>query len=177
MLASPHDPDVWTRIDPEQMKRIIDLLSQIFDFVVIDTRGAYDRTVRSCIEVSTLTLVITTGEVSSIRDISAAMHRLSSWNVDPDRLKVILNRSSRVNGFKIEDLEQAFNQQVFWQMPTDQRILESIQTGRPVMLQGKTSAARNIADLARRIAGSRTSLHEPAQPKHFWNRLAARRSN
>ena len=177
VLAGPQDPDLWTRLDPEDLKRVIDLLSQTFDFVVIDTRGAYDMAVRACIEVSTLTLVITTGEVSSIRDTTAAMRRVSSWNIDPDRLKVILNRGPRVNGFKVEDIEQAFNQEVFWQMPSDHRIPESIQLGQPVMLQGNTTSARNIADLARRIAGTRTSFNQPAQPKHFWDRLTSLRRN
>lgn len=177
VLAGPQDPDVWERLDSEGLKRIIDLLSQTFDFVVIDTRGAYDAAVRACVEVSTLALVITTGEVSSIRDTSAAMRRLSSWNLDRDRIKVVLNRGPRVNGFKIEDIEQAFNQEVFWQMPSDSQIPESVQVGQPVMLQGSSTAARNITDLARRIAGSRTALTKPAQSKGLLRRLLSLRRN
>lgn len=174
VLAAP-DREGWERCDGESLKRLINLLAQTHDFVVIDTSGSFDPLVRACIEVSTLTLVITTGEVSSIRDTAAAVRRLESWEADPARVKVLLNRGVRVDGFRMDDLKEAISYDVFWQVPYDRRVPVSVQLGQPVMLQGKSPAAQSLTALARLIAGTRRSLVEPARNRPWWKRLINRR--
>jgi pilus assembly protein CpaE len=174
VLAGPADGEVWERCSPEMLKGIIDLLAQNYDFVVIDTRGALDPLVRGAMEVSTLTLLVTSGEVSSIRDTAAALQRLERWEIDWDRLKILLNRGMRVNGFNLNDVEQAFGHDVFWQLPADAQVPSSVQLGVPVVIRGNSPAAENITELARRIAGTRAPLQFPTTEVPVWKRLIMR---
>jgi pilus assembly protein CpaE len=162
ILPGAEDGEVWERCTPEMLKHIIGLLAQNFDFLVINTRGALDPIVRSCIEVATLTLLVTSGEVSSIRGTVSALQRLQRWEIDRDRLKILLNRGARVNGFHLNDVKQAFGQDIFWQMPADTRIPVSVQLGQPVVLEADSPAGQNLAELARRIAGIKTPLTSPS---------------
>ena len=73
VLAGSDVEESWTKCSREDLQRIIDLLAQNYDFVVIDTAGSFGRLVRACIESSTLTLIITSGEVSSIRNTATAI--------------------------------------------------------------------------------------------------------
>jgi pilus assembly protein CpaE len=171
ILAAPSDDDAWTHCDGDRLKGIIDLLAQTYDFVVVDTAGSFDPFVRAAIEASTLTLVITTGEVSSVRDTAAAMSRLASWEIDPDRVKILLNRGVRVGGFRVDELKEAINQEVFWELPYDRQFPTSVQLGRPVVGNGKSAAAGNLTSLARLIAGTRKSLIAPRENKPFLLRL------
>jgi pilus assembly protein CpaE len=174
VLVAPPDEESWERCTPDDLKTILDLLAQTYDFVVVDTTGSFDPIVRACVEVSTVTLVVTSGEVSSIRDTTAALHRLATWDVDPERLKVLLNRSSRVNGFSIDDLKESFGHEVFWIIPTDRSIPLSIQTGQPIMLDATSPAAQNLSDLARRIVGTRRFQGEPPGTGPLWRRILNR---
>ncbi len=172
ILAAQSDDDAWTDCDGDRLKGIIDLLAQTFDFVIVDTAGSFDGFVRAAIEASTLTLVITTGEVSSVRDTSAAMRRLGSWQIDPDRVKVLLNRGVRVGGFRVDELKEAIKQEVFWELPYDRQFPISVQLGQPVVLgNGKSAAAGNLTSLARLIAGTRRSLVKPRENKSLLQRL------
>jgi pilus assembly protein CpaE len=171
ILAGPEDGEEWERCSPDMLRDIIDLLAQNYDFVVIDTRGALDPLVHVCMEVSTLTLLVTSGEVSSIRDTARALRRLERWEMDQDRLKVLLNRGARVNGFNLDDVKQAFSQDIFWQLPADPQIPVSVQLGQPVVVAGKSPAAENISELARRIAGTKTPLASGAATGPRWKRL------
>lgn len=174
VLAAPPDNEVWAHCDDLSLRRIIDLLAQTFDFVVIDTEGSFDTYVRACIEASTLTLVITTGEVSSIRDTAAALRRLEAWQIDPARVKVLLNYGARVNGFRMDDLKAAINREIFWQVPYDRRVPVSVQLGQPVLLARKSAAAQNLAALARLVAGTKKSLVKPSEGRSLWKRLLRR---
>jgi pilus assembly protein CpaE len=176
VLAAPSDDEGWTRSDGDGLKRIVDLLAQTHDFVVVDTAGSFDAFVRASIEASTLTLVITTGEVSSVRDTAAALRRLDSWGVNGDRTKVLLNRGVRVGGFHLDQLQEAINREIFWQLPYDRQFPISVQLGRPVLLKdGKSAAARNLTSLARVIAGTRKSLVRQPETNSLLKRLLRKR--
>jgi pilus assembly protein CpaE len=176
VLAAPSDDDGWTAYDGDDLRRIVDLLAQTHDFIVIDTAGSFDAYVRAAVEASTLTLVITTGEVSSVRDTAAAIRRLESWGVDGSRAKVLLNRGARVGGFQVDELREALKRDVFWELPYDRRFPLSVQLGQPVLLMdGGSAAARNLTSLARLIAGTRRSLVQQPDTNSFLRRLRKKR--
>ena len=172
VLAAPSDDEGWTAYDGDDLRRIVDLLAQTHDFVVIDTAGSFDGYVRAAVDASTLTLVVTTGEVSSVRDTAGAIRRLESWGVDGSRAKVLLNRGARVGGFHIDELREALNRGIFWELPYDRRLPVSVQLGEPVVLSdGRSTAARNLTSLARLIAGTRRSLVRQPGSKSFLQNL------
>ena len=168
VLAASDVEEVWENCTSDDVKKIIDLLAQNFDFVVVDTAGSVGRLVRACVESSTLTLVITSGEVSSIRNTAHAVRRLESWEIPQDRYKVVLNWSTRTNGPHLEELRELTNQEIFWQVPYDRRIPSSVQLGQPVVLFEDTSdAARNILSLSRTIAGTKKPLVQRQKKSPF----------
>jgi Flp pilus assembly CpaE family ATPase len=155
LAGSREAANVWEDARPEQLRAIVDLLAVSNDFVVVDTSGAMDRHVRALIDASTLVLLVTTGEVSSVRDTNAGLARLESWGVPEDKVKVVLNRGARAEGFQVNDLEEAIGRPVFWELPRDQAIGRSVQVGRPVVIERPSSpAARNIEALAQAIGGN-----------------------
>jgi len=172
VLAAPSDDDGWTAYDGDDLKRIIDLLAQTHDFVVVDTAGSFDGYVHAAVDASTLTLVVTTGEVSSVRDTAGAIRRLESWGVDGSRAKVLLNQGARVGGFQIDELREALKRDIFWELPYDRRLPVSVQLGQPVLLKdGRSTAARNLTSLARLIAGTRRSLVRQPETRSFLQNL------
>jgi len=154
IIAGSPTEDVFDRLDPAGMRRIVESLAQVYEFVVVDTSGTFNRFIRACIEASTLTLMVTTNEVSSVRDAAAAFQRMDGWDVNPDKVRVVLNRGTRAGGIRPADVRQAIGRDIFWELPFDKNVAESVQTGQPVSVSGKKSAvARSIAQLAARIGG------------------------
>ena len=130
LLATPADgAEVWEEAGPEAAKKVVELLSTNHDFVVVDTSGSMDRFVRALVEISTLVLMVSTGEVSSVRGTAAALKRLARWDTAPEKIKVVLNRGAKADGFQLNDLEQAFDRSVFWEIPRDKEIGRAVQLG------------------------------------------------
>jgi pilus assembly protein CpaE len=155
MVPGASVTSAWDEAGPEAGGKIVDLLAESHDFVVVDTSGAMDKFVRSFVDASTLVLLVTTGEVSSVRDTKAALERLERWAVPQERVKIVLNRAAKAEGFRSSDLEAALARPIFWELPRDKHVGRSVQVGRPVIIDKPSStAARHILALAAIIGGS-----------------------
>ncbi|HXH22377.1 MAG TPA: response regulator [Dehalococcoidia bacterium] len=164
IVPGPTVQNAWDDAGPEAARKVVELLAQTHDFVVVDTSGAVDRFVRAFIDSSTLVLMVTTGEVSSVRDTKAALARLEGWEVPPDKVKVVLNRGARAEGFRVTDLEQSLARPVFWELPKDNRVGRSVQVGRPVVIDSpNATASKHIMALAAAIGGNavENGVHGP----------------
>ncbi len=173
LLATPADgADVWEDAGPDAARKIVELLSMNHDFVIVDTSGSMDRFVRALVGASTLVLMVTTGEVSSVRDTVAALHRLAKWDAPPEKIKVVLNRVTSADGFQLKDLEQAFEAPIFWEIPQDKEIGRAVQLGKPVVLhKPNTTAARNITALALVLGGNAARIAEVDRRSGLFGRL------
>jgi pilus assembly protein CpaE len=178
LAAASEGGVVWSELNPKDMKRIIDLLAQNFEFVVIDTAPSMDQVVRTCIESSTLALIVTSGEVSSIRDTATVLGRLKAWGVPPDRYEILFNHPGHRNGVAVEDLTLAVNRKVFWQVPYDRHVPVAVNLGQPVAFYNEGSdAARSLRSLSRRIAGTNKPLVQQPRKSLLQNLRKAARSS
>jgi pilus assembly protein CpaE len=173
ILAAPQNGEGWEQADRDTVRRLLDIASQLFEFVVVDTDGSMDAMVRACIEYSTLALLVTSGEVSSIRDTAQAMARIQKAGISADRTRVVLNRGRGGRDISLADVKQALNTDVFWEIPFDKAVPESVQFGRPVIgTNARTPSAASIRQLARRAAGTTISLVPQADGrKRSWLRF------
>ncbi|MGE5596922.1 MAG: AAA family ATPase [Hyphomicrobiales bacterium] len=170
VLASNED-DPWADCTRESWERLIDVAAQVYEFVVVDTSGSFDQFVRGCAETSTLNLLVTSGEVSSIRDTGAAVRRLARWNVSPDRVRLVLNHTGRGSGVSRADIETGIGREVFWELPFDRSVGESVQLGRPVLFSPNSRMAAATVQLARLVAGTRTAIGERPARAPLFKRL------
>lgn len=174
VLAASTGANSWDDAGPPQLRTIIDVASQLYEFVVVDTDGSMNPMVRTCIECATLALLVTSGEVSSIRDTVRALALLRDTGVSEDRVRVVLNRSRSTEAVKLADVKQALGADVFWEIPYDRAVQESVQLGQPVVGHARRApAATSIVQLARRTAGTTISLVPQAEPrrKSPWTAL------
>jgi pilus assembly protein CpaE len=178
VLATARDEDPWMACPPGTWQGVIDTLAQLYEFVVIDTSGAFDAFVRRAIECASLTLLITTGEVSSVRDTAAALKRLNNWGTDLTRVRIVFNRGARAGGVSKDDLARAVGSEVFWELPNDQAVPRSVQFGVPVVLDARNNGlGQNVRGLARLIAGTKRSLvtQPETQPSLLQRLISFRR--
>lgn len=172
ILAAPSDEETWLKAGPDGVKRIIEQLAAVYEFVVVDTAGSFDSFVRACIEASTVTLLLTSGDVSSIRDAGAAARRVDGWGIDPARVRLVVNTNSRDNVVTTEQLEKAIGRPLFWSIPYDRAVARSVQLGRPVVAEpARSAASASVTGLALLIAGTRTALAPRPAATPIWRRL------
>jgi pilus assembly protein CpaE len=164
VIATSPVEDIFDKLAPAKLTEIIQTLARVYEFVVVDTSGSFNRFVRASMEAATLSLLVTSNEVSSVRDTASAVRRMESWTVDQDRVKVVLNHGARARTIGKSDIEAAIKREIFWEVPTDKRVPKSIQAGMPITLMSLGSkSSQSIFKLARRIGGAEQATAKPAR--------------
>ncbi len=172
IVATPSDDESWLKFGGEGIGAIIEQLARVYEFVVVDTAGSFDPFVKACMNASTLTLLVTSSDVSSVRDAGTAVKRTAKWGIDPARLRLVLNATSPSSDVKPAQIEAAVGLPIFWKLPHDKRVSKSIQLGRPIAdAPGKSSFAASVTSLALLIAGTKTAIAPQPESAPAWRRL------
>lgn len=155
VLPSPPLPEESAEITGAEIGQILDALAKTFDYVVVDTSPALNDMSVTALERATLVLLVTTPEMQSIKRTKIALNvLLDDWKLPEDRVKLVVNDPYGMNGKQIENIEDAVQYPVFWRVPYDTAVSQSVKSGRPCLETNQNSRfSRSILDLTRGICG------------------------
>ena len=169
VLPSPKHPNDWRQVQAEDVKELARFASRMFDYVILDTPGAFNDIVGAALEVATQVLVVTSVDMASIKDTSFILDVLESEGFPDERLFLTVNHPNGANTIRAADIERVLRKKVFWEIPHDSQMTMATQIGLPVVLaRPKSRAASNLTGLAGKITGRDAPARES---KGFFRRL------
>ena len=146
-----------TAVTEEQLKDICDELKQDFDFVLVDCPAGIEQGFQNAIAGATEAIVVTTPEMSAVRDADRIIGLLESKE-EIKSYKLLLNRL-RPNMVKtndmmgVDDVIQILSAELIGIIPEDSEIITSTNKGEPVVNDENSLAGRAYRNVARRIIG------------------------
>ncbi len=165
VLAARHAEEVGMQPDPEAIAALLKQLTRKFDFVVVDTPGAFIPQVAAALDEATTVLLVTSADMSSIKDARLAITTLRNSGYNADRLKLIVNHATNANSVSDSDVARTVGYDVFWTLPHDRAVPESTQSGEPIVLSNpKARMAQRVLALGAYLSGA-GPLEEPVAPK------------
>jgi septum site-determining protein MinD len=139
-------------ITAEQMKDLVAQLSKSYDYVLIDCPAGIEMGFRNAIAAAQEAIIVTTPEMSAVRDADRVVGLLESEDIKSIRLIVNRLRPEMIQlnqMISVEDILDLLVIPLLGIIPDDQRIIISTNKGEPLVLEEKTSlpsmAFRNIA--------------------------------
>ena len=156
--AQTKDKDAIT---PEQMKKLCDQLREEFDYVLIDCPAGIEQGFKNAIAGADKAIVVTTPEVSAVRDADRIIGLLEAQEVRSPLL--ILNRI-RVNMVKrgemmdLDDVTEILAIDVLGVVPDDESIVIATNKGEPCVMDESSFAGRAFRDICRRVNGETVPL-------------------
>lgn len=174
-------PELMEQIDgisPDTIVRVIELLKESFENVVIDVAHYLNPCTVAALTAADAVLVVCQLLVPSIRNAKRYYDVLARLGVPEDRLEVVVNRSDGRNGrVTIKDLETTIKKPVYGCVPNDyQFVARSIDFGRPIASLDHNSPVRvAIRKLAERVTTNSEleQIHE-AGSRGFLGRLLSK---
>ncbi|MBI1885684.1 MAG: response regulator [Chloroflexi bacterium] len=167
VLPAPFEPTDWRNVPPESMEKVLSLLAQTHDFVIVDTPGTFTDLVGVALEKATVILLVTSLDITSIKDTTVALKLLSNGSYSEEKIKLTVNHATNVNSVKDTDVGKVLRQEVFWSIPHDEEIGQSAQIGSPAVIDRPDSrAAQSIQELAAVLSG-----YEPVPVEHVAARV------
>ena len=150
-----------TAVNASEMQNLCESLQEEFDFVIIDCPAGIEQGFKNAIAGAHKALVVTTPEVSAVRDADRIIGLLEANNLrDP---KLIINRIrpdmvKRGDMMNIEDMIDILAIELLGVVPEDEQIVVSTNRGEPVVLDIQSRAGQAFRNIAKRLLGEEVPL-------------------
>jgi pilus assembly protein CpaE len=152
-----------TPVTGDDLAVVIARLRQSFDFVVIDTGGAFTGLTVAAAEAATTRILVTTTELNSVHDAARAIRWLRQHEGQGiPAPRVLQNRAGMRGGLSRPEVERELGVPVVWSVAEDKRLLRAMQAGVPVVERYPNSpAAVAIRGLALSFIHTPGTLRRP----------------
>ena len=144
-----------TAVSPEQMIKLISQLKPDYDYIIIDCPAGIEQGFKNAIAAAKRAIVVTTPEVSAIRDADRIVGLLEANEMK--RIDLIVNRLRmdmvrRGEMMKVEDVTDILAVNLIGAVPDDEQIVISTNQGEP-LVGSDCLAGKAYANISRRITG------------------------
>ena len=136
------------------MIRLLGLMKEMFDYVIIDAGQSTDDTSIKVLEVSDTLMLVTILSLPCLANTSKLIKSLVDLGYAPkEKIKVILNRFMKKSEISVEDAEAGIGKEIFWVVPNDYSTsMSSINSGKPlIQLAPKAPITKSFLDLAAQL--------------------------
>lgn len=163
-----------TAVTPGQMVKLVDDLRDDFDYIVLDCPAGIEQGFQNAIAGADRAIVVTTPEVSAIRDADRIIGLLEA--ADMGSIELIVNRIradmvKRGDMMSLDDVMDILAIDIIGAVPDDEDIVISSNQGEPLVGMG-TPAGQAYMDVCRRIIGENIPIQNPAVREGLFFRLS-----
>ena len=166
-------PSAQTRdksaVTPEQMKKLVEELKEEFDYIILDCPAGIEQGFQNAIAAADRAIVVTTPEVSAIRDADRIIGLLEANELKRTDLIVNLIRMDMVKRgdmMSIDDVVEILSVNLIGAVPDDENIVISTNQGEP-LVGNDSLAGKAYANICRRILGEEVEFLELSNESFF----------
>jgi pilus assembly protein CpaE len=132
-LIAPIRPDVKESIPAHLIGKILDLLRNEYDWVIVDTPPAFDDQVLQAFDRSDHLALLATLDVPALKNLKLTLETLALLNYPRERWNVVINRADSKVGLSIGDVEKALGTHISAQVPSSRDVPASVNRGVPIV--------------------------------------------
>jgi len=159
-------------ITPEDMKKLVADLKKDFDYVIIDCPAGIEQGFKNSIAGADRALIVTTPEVSAIRDADRIIGLVEAHELPEPEL--ILNRFrpgmvDRGDMLSRDDVLEILAIPLMGIVPESEDIITSSNRGMPAAFDDESLVGAAYRRIARRITGEQVPIPELKEDTGFWS--------
>ena len=161
-------------VNEEQMKELTNKLKEEFDYVLIDCPAGIEQGFKNATAGASRAVVVTTAEISAIRDADRIIGLLESSEIKNPELIINRLRPSMVKRgemMDVDDIVELLSIDLIGVVPDDEYIITHTNKGEPVISNKRSPSGRAYLEIAKRILGEQLDVSIPGKDKDFFTRL------
>ena len=162
-----------TSVTPEQMAKLVEELKDEFDYIILDCPAGIEQGFKNAIAAADRALIVTTPEVSAIRDADRIIGLLEAEDIRD--IHLIINRLrpdmiARGDMMSVEDVIEILAVDLIGTILDDEQIVIAANQGEP--LSGRNSQAEEeYRNICRRLLGEEVPFAELRSKKGMFQRI------
>ena len=169
--AQTRDKDA---VRPEQMKKLCESLKEKFDYVIVDCPAGIEQGFKNAVAGADRAIVVTTPEVSAVRDADRIIGLLESNGVTNSQLvinRVRMNMVKRGDMMAMEDVVEILSIDLIGVVPDDENIVITTNKGEPAAADKGALAGKAFRNIAQRIEGQECPFLDLESGNGFFDKL------
>jgi septum site-determining protein MinD len=168
-LMPAGNPRMLEWLTPDDMKTVANLVAERADYVLIDCPAGVEQGFKNAAAACREAIVITTPEMSAVRDADRVIGLLNSQGIQP--VQLVLNRVrpkmvANQEMLAVDDVTDILALPLLGLVVEDEQVIVSTNRGEPLTLNGTSSpAAKAYVNVARRLRGEGVPLIDPSKER------------
>ena len=161
-------------VNEEQMRELTAKLKEEFDYILIDCPAGIEQGFKNAIAGANRAIVVTTAEISAIRDADRIIGLLESSEIRNPELVVNRLRPNMVRKgemMDVSDIVDLLSIGLIGAVPDDEYLVTQTNKGEPVVQNRKAPSGKAYIEIARRILGENIEVTIPGREKGFWSKI------
>ena len=142
-------------VSPEQMIKLINQLKPDYDYIIIDCPAGIEQGFKNAIAAAKRAIVVTTPEVSAIRDADRIIGLLEKNQIRNSSLivnRIRMDMVRRGDMMSIDDVTEILSIQLIGAIPDDEQVVVATNQGEPV-ISLDSLAGKAYTNICKRILG------------------------
>jgi pilus assembly protein CpaE len=141
VLMAPIRPDQAAHVRAEFITRVLKMLRQTSDVVIVDTPAGFEPSAIAAIDTATDVVLVGMLDAFALKDAKLGLETLKLMGFDQSKIRIVLNRADSYVGISNDDVATIFGRTPDIMIPSDREIPRSVTEGVPVVLSHKRSAS------------------------------------
>ena len=162
-----------TAITPEQMVKLTQDLAEEFDYIILDCPAGIEQGFKNAIAGADRAFVVTTPEVSAIRDADRIIGLLEASEITKTDLivnRIRMGMVRRGDMMSIEDVTDILGIPILGAIPDDAQIVVSTNQGEPIVGMNPF-AGQAYLNICRRVLGQEVPLMDLEKSRGIFSRF------
>jgi pilus assembly protein CpaE len=155
ILLAPPRVEMAEMVTVRDLEKVLSMLRQLYEFVIIDTRAGLGDDVLVFLDASDLILQVLTFDSMAIRNLVMAGEAFDAIGYPSSKLVTVLNRSDSTGGITKADVESALGGSIDFEIVSDGRLVVAANNEGVPFVSGSPDAP--ISQGVRRLADSLSS--------------------
>lgn len=161
-------------VTPEQMKKLMDDLKEEFDYIIVDCPAGIEQGFRNAIAGADKAIVVTTPEMSAVRDADRIIGLLEANEIRNPQL--VINRlrvdmAKRGDMMDIPDILDILAIHLIGVVVDDEKIVISTNKGEPAVADPNSMAGKAYRNITKRIMGHEIPLIDYEAEGSIFNKI------
>lgn len=162
-----------TAVSPEEMAKLTEELKDEFDYILLDCPAGIEQGFKNAIAGADRAIVVTTPEVSAVRDADRIIGLLDANEIK--KIELVVNRLrtdmvKRGDMMSSQDVVEILSVDLLGVVPDDENIVVSTNQGEP-LVGSKCLAGQAYKNICDRIMGEEVPFLDLTQKNGFFSKL------
>lgn len=171
VLAAPLRPEDADLVTPEQIEKIITILRESFDYIIIDSPPYISDTLLTALDTSNQIILVMSMDLPAVKNVKLSLNLLDTLH-HSGKTKLVINRGAKQFGVDIRDVEKTIDFLAAEEVPSEgNTVVNAANKGVPFVISNpQTPVSKAVQRVARLVIDDMGYQNDLRQGKEKANK-------